>query len=163
MIALMHLCKRFQPATVTARQFHISGQTIRNLLRSNQLKICIGDQFFLDIIEMPGCNGLDAIQFIFADGRIGVYRCTGERYMDYCIIQRDHFGGGSVMVWGGICGGRKTRLLVFDGNLNTQRYINEVLVPEVIPFLLKNGPVVVVLLFYVQSKHLRSCRDGQLT
>ena len=44
------------------------------------------------------------------------------------------------MVWGGNLGGRKTRLLVFEGNLNTQRYINEVLVPEVIPFLLKNGP-----------------------
>ena len=44
------------------------------------------------------------------------------------------------MVWGGICGGRKTRLLVLDGNLNAQRYINEVLVPEVIPFLLQNGP-----------------------
>ena len=26
------------------------------------------------------------------------------------------------------------------GNLNAQRYINEVLVPEVIPFLLQNGP-----------------------
>ena len=44
------------------------------------------------------------------------------------------------MVWGGICGGRKTRLLVLDGNLNAHRYINEVLVPEVIPFLLQNGP-----------------------
>ena len=44
------------------------------------------------------------------------------------------------MVWGGICGGRKTSLLVLDGSLNAQRYINEVLVPEVIPFLLHNGP-----------------------
>ena len=44
------------------------------------------------------------------------------------------------MVWGGICGGRLIRLLVLDENLNAQRYINEVLVPEVIPFLLQNGP-----------------------
>ena len=41
------------------------------------------------------------------------------------------------MVWGGICGGRRTRLLVLGGNLNAQRYINEVLVPEVIPFASK--------------------------
>ena len=44
------------------------------------------------------------------------------------------------MVWGGICGGRKTRLLVLYGNLNAQRYINEVLDREVIPFLLQNRP-----------------------
>ena len=44
------------------------------------------------------------------------------------------------MVLGSICGGRKTRLLVLDGNLKAQRYFNEVLVPEVIPFLLQNGP-----------------------
>ena len=39
MITLTHLCNRFQPATVTARQFHVSGQTIRNRLRSNRRKI----------------------------------------------------------------------------------------------------------------------------
>ena len=31
------------------------------------------------------------------------------------------------------------------------------------PFLCISVVVVVVLLFYVHSKHLRSCRDGQLT
>ena len=75
-----------------------------------------------------------------ADGRIRVYRRTSERYADCCVILRDRFGEGSVMMWGGICGGRKTCLLVLDGNLNAQRYINEVLVPEVIPFLLQNDP-----------------------
>ena len=30
-------------------------------------------------------------------------------------------------------------------------------------FSLDNVVVVVVLLFYVHGKHLRSCRDGQLT
>ena len=75
-----------------------------------------------------------------ADGRIRVYRRTGERYADCCVLQRDPFGGGSVMVWGGICGGRKTHLLILNGILNLQRYINEVLTPEVIPFLQRNGP-----------------------
>ena len=30
-------------------------------------------------------------------------------------------------------------------------------------FFMLNSFVVVVLLFYVHGKHLRSCRDGQLT
>ena len=75
-----------------------------------------------------------------ADGRIRVYRRTGERHADCCVLQRDPFGGGSVMVWGGICDGRKTHLLILNGNLNVQRYINEVLTPEVISFLQRNGP-----------------------
>ena len=60
------------------------------------------------------------------------------------------------MVWGGICCHRKTRLLVLDGNLNAQRYINEVLVPEVIPFLLQNGPN---LIFQQDNAPRSSCRQ----
>jgi hypothetical protein len=37
-----------------------------------------------------------------SDGRSRVYRRIGERYADACVIQRQSFGGGSVMVWGGI-------------------------------------------------------------
>jgi hypothetical protein len=39
-------------------------------------------------------------------------------------------------------GGQKTRLIVIHGNLNAQRYINEVLNAEAIPFMQRNGPVV---------------------
>ena len=163
MITLTHLRNRFQPATVTARQFHVSGQTIRNRLRRNRRKIRARRPYRGPILlrrhrdarlqwsrrnlrwrRVDWNNVLFSDEARFnlshADGRIRVYRRTGERYADCCVIQRDRFGGGSVMVWGGICGGRKTRLLVLDGNLNAQRYINEVLVPEVIPFLLQNGP-----------------------
>ncbi len=48
--------------------------------------------------------------------------------------------GGGVMVWGGITGGRKTRLIAIRGNMNAARYINEILTAEVIPFLQRNGP-----------------------
>lgn len=163
MITLTHLRNRFQPATVTARQFHVSGQTIRNRLRSNRRKIRARRPYKRPILlrrhrdarlqwsrrhlrwrRVDWNNVLFSDEARFnlsrADGRIRVYRRTGERYADCCVIQRDRFGGGSVMVWGGICGGRKTRLLVINGNLNAQRYINEVLVPEVIPFLRQNGP-----------------------
>ena len=43
------------------------------------------------------------------------------------------------MVWGGICGGRKTRLRVINGNLTAQRYIEQVMEPEVVPFIRQNG------------------------
>jgi hypothetical protein len=46
------------------------------------------------------------------------------------------------MVWGGIIGGHKTRPIVIHGKLNAQRYINEVLNTEVIPFMQRNVPVV---------------------
>jgi len=50
-----------------------------------------------------------------ADGRVRIFRRKGERFAQNC---RDHFGGGSVMVRGGIMGGRKTDLVIIDGNLN---------------------------------------------
>jgi len=40
-----------------------------------------------------------------------VWRHRGERFAGCCITERDRFGGGSVMVWGGICGGNHTRLV----------------------------------------------------
>ena len=44
------------------------------------------------------------------------------------------------MVWGGIYGVRRTRLVIIDGNLSAQRYRDEILTPVVIPFLRANGP-----------------------
>ena len=39
------------------------------------------------------------------------------------------------MVWAGISAMAKTDLVFSDGNLNGQRYIDEVLTPNVLPFL----------------------------
>ena len=38
------------------------------------------------------------------------------------------------MVWAGISGDYRTRLVVVDGNLTARRYIDEVLQPVVVPF-----------------------------
>ena len=38
----------------------------------------------------------------FTDGRRRVWRRKGERYHDATIEEHDRYGGGSVMVWGGI-------------------------------------------------------------
>ena len=50
------------------------------------------------------------------------------------------FGGGSVMVWGGISLTGKTRLVIIGGNLNAERYRDEILQPVAIPYLHSLGP-----------------------
>ena len=69
------------------------------------------------------------------DRRRRVWRRRGERYANCNVVQHDRYGGGSVMVWGGISVRSRTDLVVIDGNLTGQRYINEVLQPVVLPFL----------------------------
>ena len=78
------------------------------------------------------------------DGRIRVFRRRGERFADNCPIERDRFGGGSVLVWGGIMGRRKSNLIVVQGNLNALGYINQILQPEAVPFLHKHGPAILM-------------------
>ena len=59
----------------------------------------------------------------------------GERYANPCVRQTDRWKGASVMFWGGISTRRRTQLVVIDGNLTAQRYVNLVLRPVVLPFL----------------------------
>ena len=49
------------------------------------------------------------------------------------------FGGGSVMVWGGIMGNVKTDLVVVQGNFKSQRYVN-LLNNNLLPFMQNFGP-----------------------
>ena len=57
-----------------------------------------------------------------ADRRRKVYRPKGERFANACVTERDRFGGGSVMVWGGIANGLKTPSVVINGSLNAKKY-----------------------------------------
>lgn len=69
------------------------------------------------------------------DRRTRVWRRPGERYADFNIMEWDRFGGGSVMVWGGICLRGRTDLYVFDrGTLTALRYRDDILAPIVRPF-----------------------------
>ena len=70
-----------------------------------------------------------------ADGRRRVYRRRGERFADACVIERDRFGGGSVMVWGGIAHGIKSQLIVVAGNMTAVRYRDEILRPVAVPLV----------------------------
>ena len=69
------------------------------------------------------------------DRRRRVWRRRGERYANYATVEHDRYGGGSLMVWGGISVRSRTELLVLKGTLTGQRYINEVLQPVVLPFV----------------------------
>ena len=69
------------------------------------------------------------------DRRRRLWRRIGERYANCAIVEHDRYGGGSLMVWGGISVRFRTELLVLNGTLTGQRYINEVLQPVVLPFV----------------------------
>lgn len=69
------------------------------------------------------------------DRRIKVWRRPGERYAECNIVGREPYGGGSVMVWGGICLGARTELhIVENGSLTAARYVTDILEQIVIPF-----------------------------
>ncbi|GFU76204.1 transposable element Tcb2 transposase [Trichonephila clavipes] len=64
--------------------------------------------------------------------RILIWRERGSRNHPSNIIERDRYGGRSVLVWGGIMFGSRTDLHIFDaGSVNGTRYCNEILLPYV--------------------------------
>ena len=71
----------------------------------------------------------------FSDGRCLVYRSSGERFTDQCVYESDRFGGGSVMVWAGICHDGRTQPKFVQGKLNAVKYRDVILDPIVLPFL----------------------------
>ena len=66
-------------------------------------------------------------EFRYNDGRIRV-----QRNLRACIRQRHRGTAPSVMVWGAIGYNMRSRLLRIEGDLNSNRYITEVLQPEVL-------------------------------
>lgn len=71
----------------------------------------------------------------FADGRLRVWRRRGERFDPENVVERDRYGGGSVMIWGGISYQGKTELVTVNGTLNSVRYCNEIIRPVVHPYI----------------------------
>jgi hypothetical protein len=64
-----------------------------------------------------------------------VWRRTGERFAQCNIVPKISFGGGSIMVWGGISMEAPTELVVVNGGAMTaDRYIRDILEPHVVPF-----------------------------
>lgn len=69
----------------------------------------------------------------FIVGTARVYRRRGERLSDACMQETDPFGGGSVMVWGGVSHNRCAELKIVAGILNAVRYRDEILQSVVLP------------------------------
>lgn len=50
-------------------------------------------------------------------------------------METNRWGGGGVLVWAGVTAFNKTQLVMLDGNVNAQRYQDQVLAPVVLPFM----------------------------
>ena len=152
-ITQTHLRRRFQTATSSARQYSISKQI--DLRRPRQPRQPIRPRRPYVGQVLTARHRAARLQWVLFsdesrfnlrhhDGRIRVFRTRGERFADNCLIERYRFGGRSVMVWGGIMGRRKTNLIVMQGNLNAQGYINQILQPEAVLFLQRHGPAILM-------------------
>ena len=165
-IRLLHLRNRTITAEITTRRTpgchnnRISGQTVRRRLKASELhprriQKCplFKQRHRAARLEWARARRRwrvytwqhilfsDESRFAlyFSDGRMRVYRRQGERFSDSCVRATDRFGGGSVMVWGGICQNRRTELKIIEGNLNAVRYRDEILSPVVLPFIRQRG------------------------
>ena len=79
----------------------------------------------------------------FADGRVCVWRRSGERYHEQNVIQRDRYGGGSVMVWGGIKLNTKMDLITVQGMLIAAGYCAQIVQPVIVPFECQRPGVII--------------------
>ncbi|GFX87955.1 transposable element Tc1 transposase [Trichonephila clavipes] len=69
------------------------------------------------------------------DGRIRARRYAGERCLPECVMERHSGLTPGVMVCGAISYHERSNLLRIESNLNSNRYVREVLHPKVVPFL----------------------------
>lgn len=70
-----------------------------------------------------------------ADSRVRVYRRRNERYVAPNVQQYNRYGGGGVMVWGAINYRFQSQLIVMNGNVTANAYINQVLRPVIVPMV----------------------------
>ena len=81
------------------------------------------------------------------DGSVRVWRRDGQRFHPNNMLQQNAWGGPSAMIWGGLCGRRLVGPVFFNlqpgrgGGVNAARYINQVLQPQVVPFLARHRGV----------------------
>ena len=79
----------------------------------------------------------------FPDGRARVWRHSGEHYHEQNVIQRDRYGGGSVMVWGGITRNTKMDIITVQGTLTAAGYCAQIIQPVTVPFACQHPGVII--------------------
>ena len=95
-----------------------------------------------------------------SDGHERVWRRQGQRYAACNIVQHDRFGGGSVMVWGGISmEGRTDLYWLENGSLTAIRYRDEILEPIVRPYAGAVGPGFLLMHDNARPHVARVCRQ----
>ncbi|GFU50971.1 transposable element Tcb1 transposase [Trichonephila clavipes] len=70
------------------------------------------------------------------DNHVRVWRPHGERHDSPHTVLRHTARTSGVMVWGGIAYDSRSTLIVMRGTLTGQRYVDEILLPHVGPFLM---------------------------
>ena len=78
-----------------------------------------------------------------SNGRLSVYRRTGERAHDNCVVDTEQFGGGSILVWAGILMHTQTQIVRVNGNLNARRYQTDIITPVTLPRYSANRGIMV--------------------
>ncbi|CAH2087783.1 unnamed protein product [Euphydryas editha] len=68
------------------------------------------------------------------DGRQRVWRRKGERYLAITTTPTVSFGGGSIMIWGGVSSDARTELVIVNNALTATRYIEDILQEHDVPF-----------------------------
>ena len=138
-IRVMHLRDRFRTATDTASEIlgragrRISAYTVKNRLRSYLLharrpyrgplltdarrqarREWVRQRIRWNVQNWSRILFTDESRFCMShsDGRLRVWRRTGERYSDACVRHQNRWGGPSVMVWTGISSLHCTELIV---------------------------------------------------
>ena len=121
-ITLTDLRRRFQAATSSARQYGISKQTVLRRLRQARQPIRLRRPYVGHVLTARHraarlqwaqrhfrwgrqqwarvlFSGKSRFNLSHHGGGIRVFRRRRERFADNCLVERDRFGGGSVMVW----------------------------------------------------------------
>lgn len=163
-IRTLHLRNRFKTASHTARTFpvNISRHTVRRRLMSFGITCCrparrlkLMPHHMQERLNWTQAHRRWTLrqweQVIFSDesrfllerheGRRRVYRRKGERFLNCTVSTASDRR--SVMVWGAISATGKTDLVIIRGNVTANRYIDQCLRPQLLPFIQRqnNGTI----------------------
>lgn len=147
---------QLQYELAATRNVRVSSETVRHILRQSGIRARVAvtaprltrehrvarlafarEHMNWNINDWGNVLFTDESRFCLytSDRRIPVYRRDGERYFQCNIRPSTNFGGGSIMLWGGIASRAHTDLVRLDrGSLNADRYIRDILEPHVVPY-----------------------------